>query len=201
MSVLRFVAVSGLVLALSLGSVAAVQAISQPDTAPPVSPLEQPLPPPAEGEPAPCVAMNNARLGELLRQLDPELGGGPGNWVIRFQDTPAQVVTDERADRMRIMMPVADATALDREALYRMMQANFESALDARYAIANGLVWVAFIHPLSPLTPGQLSLALAQTYNAAFTYGGAYSGGLFQFGGGDHRNEVFDDIIERGTPL
>jgi len=156
----------------------------------------------ADEQPAPArQSMDNARLGDLLEALDPNLGGREGNWVITFRETSAQVLTDERADRMRIMIPIADASDLEAEELYRMLQANYESALDARYAIAQGLVWVAYIHPLSPLTEGQLLLALAQTYNAAETYGTSYSGGLFQFGGGDNRGEAFDDILKRGTDL
>ncbi len=150
---------------------------------------------------APAAPMTNARLGELLQQLDPDLTGQPGNWVVRVQGKAAQVITDERADRMRIMLPVDDATRLDEDALYRLMQANFESALDARYAVANGLVWSVYIHPLSPLTPRQLSLALAQTFNAAATYGTTFSSGLFQFGGGDNRDQIFDEIIDRGVTL
>lgn len=157
--------------------------------------------PSAEAESDARVLMDNARLGGLLKLLDPELSGQPGNWVITFQETSAQVLTDERADRMRIMIPIADAKELEADVLYRLLQANYESALDARYAIAQGLVWVAYIHPLSPLTEGELLLALAQTYNAASTFGGSYSGGLFQFGGGDNRSEVFDDILQRGTDL
>ena len=152
-------------------------------------------------EPASRERMTNARLGQLLKSLDPKTSGGPGNWVITFRETSAQVVTDENADRMRIMIPIADASDLEVDVLYRMLQANFESALDARYAIAQGLVWVAYIHPLSPLTEGELLLALAQTYNAAETFGTSYSGGLFQFGGGDNRGKAFDDILERGTQL
>jgi len=121
--------------------------------------------------------------------------------VITFRDTSAQVLTDEQADRMRIMIPIADAGDLEADVLYRMLQANYESALDARYAIAQGLVWSVFIHPLSPLTENQLLLSLAQTYNAAETYGTSFSGGLFQFGGGDNRGEAFDDILKRGTDL
>jgi len=146
-------------------------------------------------------AMDNARLGSLLQSLDPSLSGRPGNWVITFRDTSAQVLTDEQADRMRIMIPIADAGDLEADVLYRMLQANYESALDARYAIAQGLVWSVFIHPLSPLTENQLLLSLAQTYNAAETYGTSFSGGLFQFGGGDNRGEAFDDILKRGTDL
>lgn len=155
----------------------------------------------AEEHQATPAPMDNARLGALLLQLDPKLGGGAGNWMLTFDDVSAQVLTDQAADRMRIMIPITDAKSLEAEVLYRILQANFESALDARYAIAQGLVWATFIHPLSPLSEGELVLALAQTFNAAATFGTSYSGGLFQFGGGDNRNEIFDSIIERGTPL
>ena len=88
---------------------------------------------------------------------------------------------------------VAAITALDK--------GNFESALDARYAIAQGLVWSAFIHPLSSLTEAELISAMAQTFNTATTYGKSYSSGMFHFRGGDNRGEIFEEIIERGTPL
>ncbi len=160
--------------------------------------------PDAEGLPSDEIRtqrMDNASLGTLLKELDPGVSGRAGNWVVTFKDTSAQILTDQRADRMRIMIPIADASDLEAEVLYRMLQANYESALDARYAIAQGLVWVAYIHPLSPLTETELVLALAQTYNAAETYGSSFSGGLFQFGGGDNRSEIFDDILDRGTQL
>ncbi len=156
----------------------------------------------AEDAPASTKAsMNNAQLDELLRRIDPQLKGDPGNWTLRVQGIPARVITDEAADRMRILVAIGDANRLDKEALYRVLQANFESALDARYAIAHETVWSAFIHPLSTLTPGDLTSAVAQTYNAALTFGGSYSSGMFQFGGGDNRDQIFDEVMERGTPL
>ena len=57
------------------------------------------------------------------------------------------VITDERADRMRIITEVAQADKLSQKMLFRMMQANFDAALDARYAVAHGRLWSAFIHP------------------------------------------------------
>ncbi|MEM1231795.1 MAG: hypothetical protein AAGI15_14725 [Pseudomonadota bacterium] len=182
-------AIGGMILLAPLcgGCTAAAEDPARPET------------PPASA--APAAPMTKARLGALLRQLDPDLTGQPGNWVVRVQGKAAQVITDERADRMRIMLPVDDAARLDEDALYRLLQANFESALDARYAVANGLVWSVYIHPLSPLTSRQLSLALAQTYNAAATYGTTFSSGLFQFGGGDNRDQIFDEIIDRGVTL
>ena len=50
------------------------------------------------------------------------------------------VVTDERAARMRIMTEVADAGKIEPARLYRILQANFDSALDARYAVAKGVL-------------------------------------------------------------
>lgn len=46
---------------------------------------------------------------------------------------------------MRVMIPINAADVLPPEELLRLMQANFDSALDARYAIANELLWGVFI--------------------------------------------------------
>lgn len=145
--------------------------------------------------------MSIEMLERVLRRLDPDLKGDSGSWFMSLDGLTAQIVTDERADRMRIMIPVARADELTEAQLYRLMQANFESALDARYAVAQGMVWSAYIHPLAALSPQELVLAVAQTFNAALTYGDTYSSGLFQFGGGDHRADTFDEIIKRGMPL
>jgi len=80
--------------------------------------------------------MNNERLGNLLRRFDPELEGQPGQWWITFNEFTAQIIIDEAADRMRIIIPIDQTEDLTQDELYRLLQANFESALDARYAIA-----------------------------------------------------------------
>ena len=142
-------------------------------------------------------AMDNQRLGEILTRIDPNVAGRPGLWTIEFEGLGATIVTDENADRMRVVIPVAEVDELEREHLLRLMQANYESALDARYAIAQGYVWSAFIHPLSSLREADLVSAIAQTYNAAFTYGTSFSSGVFNFNGGDN-SDAFDAIIEKG---
>jgi hypothetical protein len=75
------------------------------------------------------------------------------------------------------------------------MQANFDTALDARYAVAQGRLWGVFLHPLSPLERDQLLSGLAQTVNVALTYGESYSGGASVFGGGDS-NQIYRDLLE-----
>lgn len=85
-----------------------------------------------------------------------------------------------------------------------MMQANFDAALDARYAVANGRLWGVFIHPLSPLERNQLISGLVQTVNIARSYGQTYSGGAQVFGGGDSNGiykELFEELQKKGEAL
>ena len=180
----------GMLVLLLAGSVGLAIAIPKPADS--ISPSQQPLV---------HVKMDNRRLGALIAHIDAEFEGQPGNWRLMVQGIPAYVITDEQADRMRILVAAADATELGPDTLYRILQANFESALDARYAIAQDTVWSAFIHPLSTLDEDEFFSAVAQTYNAALTFGDTYSSGVFQFGGGDNRSDVFDEIIEKGTNI
>ncbi|MES0825900.1 hypothetical protein [Ruegeria sp. SCP11] len=148
--------------------------------------------------------MDYERLGKIIFALDPEAQPrGPG-FQLTVSDVPVLVITDINADRMRAMVPIRSAEDLTPEDMHRMMQANFDSALDARYAIANGMLWAAFIHPLSPLEKDQLISGLAQTVNIAKTYGSLYSGGAQQFGGGDSGNlqrELIEDLLKKGEEI
>ncbi|MEE4187962.1 MAG: hypothetical protein V2I76_05880 [Roseobacter sp.] len=134
-------------------------------------------------------------MAEIISALDPGAQQRGPTFEFVIQDVPVIVITDPRADRMRAMVPIRSAEGLEAEELMRLMQANFDSALDARYAIAQGRLWGVFIHPLSPLEPGQFVSGLAQTVNVALTYGQTYSGGASVFGGGNS-NGIFQDLIE-----
>ena len=75
------------------------------------------------------------------------------------------VMTDERANRMRVMMPIRKFDPQRMEDLQLaliVLHANYDRALDARYAIQEGVLWSAFIHPLGSLTPDDLESALRQ---------------------------------------
>jgi hypothetical protein len=144
------------------------------------------------GEDAPIEerpAMNNERLQVLIEGVADHLEGRPGYWRFTVHDYAASVITDEKADRMRIIVPVAEIKDMDKAQLMRLMQANFDSALDARYSIAKGVLWSAFIHPLSELSDHQFIDGLAQAVNLAATYGTTYSSGALIFGGGDSKGE------------
>jgi hypothetical protein len=151
---------------------------------------------------AETAAMTNARLEQLVRRLDPDAKGRPGFWHIVIEQREVLVIADEAADRMRIMTPVSDVERLDRQALHRLMQANFDTALDARYAIGQGMLWSAFIRPLASLRDTEFLAGVGQVMNLALTFGTAYSSGLLTFQGGDsaalQRRELIDRLLEKG---
>ncbi len=154
-----------------------------------------------ESPSSPDQAMTLERLDELVARIDQEAEKNGNQWLLRYEEMEVLIVTDPTADRMRVMTPVAPADAIDEKDLYRLMQANFESALDARYAIAQGMLWSTFIHPLSPLTDEQFFSGVGQTLTLVTTYGSTYSSGALLFGGGDGAAESelpYDDIIKRG---
>jgi hypothetical protein len=161
---------------------------------------------------APCIAdetaagpMTNDRITALLDRMDVEWEGSPGNWRFLFNGTAVTVVTDANADRMRIIAPVAAVTELGGTTLLRLLQANFDSALDARYAIAQGYLWSAFIHPLASLSDRELLGGLGQVLNLVSTFGGSYSSGSIVFGGGDsgdiEERRLIEELINRGLAI
>ncbi len=145
-------------------------------------------------------AMNNQRLQSILERIAGELSGRPGYWEFTVHGYRVSVITDERANRMRIIVPIVKAEDVGSGQMKRLMQANFDSALDARYSIARGMLWSAFIHPLSELSERQFIDGLAQTVNLAGTFGDSYSSGALIFGGGDSKQKQdrhYREIIER----
>jgi len=148
--------------------------------------------------------MSPARLSEILLAVDPEARVAGNQVQLTIRDVTVVVIFDPAADRMRAVVPIRSADAMSAEELMRVMQANFDTALDARYAVANGRLWSTFIHPLSPLERDQFLSALGQTVNLALSYGTLYSGGGLSFGGGDsgalHR-ELIEELLKKGEEI
>ena len=149
--------------------------------------------------------MSNARIAELLERLELDIEGADGVWRFIVQGVEVTIITDENADRMRIISPVVDVESLDNDQYKRIMQANFDTALDARYAIAKSYLWSAFIHPLSPLTDRQFIEGIGQVVNLVTTFGTTYHSGSAVFGGGDSQGieerELIEKLIERGLAI
>lgn len=147
---------------------------------------------------APREAMTVARIARLIEAIDPEAEEMDGRaWQLKVEDRIAIVVTDAAADRMRIMTPVAKADHLGEAMLKRLMQANYDTALDARYALAQDILWGVFIHPLSSLDDDLFLSGLGQTINVARNFGTTFSSGALSYGGGDSQDLLGHLLIEQ----
>lgn len=159
---------------------------------------------PPQEPPAGETPMTIERLVSIIFAVDPEARLNGITMELTIDDIPIMVIADPVANRMRAMVPIRSAAGLSLEELMRVMQANFDSALDARYAVAQGRLWATYIHPLSALEREQFLSALIQTVNIARTYGQTYSGGALTFGGGDSNGiyeELLRDLLDKGEAL
>ena len=148
--------------------------------------------------------MTLERLVGLAQAVDPEAIVQGRRVQLTVSDLPVLLVMDSDADRMRAMVPVRSSETMTPDDLMRVLQANFDTALDARYAVANGRLWATFIHPLSALERDQFLSGLGQTVNLALTYGTAFSGGALSYGSGDsgeiHR-QLIEDLLDKGQDI
>jgi len=148
--------------------------------------------------------MTLPRMAEIVVALDPDAQLSAAAFSLTIDDIPVLIVTDVRANRMRAMVPIRSAETMTPEEMQRVMQANFDSALDARYAVAQGQLWGVFLHPFKELERDQFISGVAQTVNVAKTYGSLYSSGGVQFGGGDSGNlqrELIERLLEQGEEI
>lgn len=150
--------------------------------------------PDAEIDPARLEALE--RIAEVIEALDADAQRQANNWQFSIDDKQILVVTDAANNRMRILTPIAMAGALPEEALMRLLQANFDTALDARYAIAQELVWGTFIHPLESLTTREFASGVLQTKSLADTFGTTFSSGVLSYGGGDSTAIIEQQVEE-----
>lgn len=159
--------------------------------------------PEAEG-PGDAAVAAAARLRGAVLRIDPEAEMADNGATFRVGDASVMLVYDVVADRMRLLSPVEATDSVDADRLMRLMQANFDSALDARYAVAKGVLWSVFIHPLSSLTADEFGSGLGQTVNLVVNYGSSYSSGAFIFGGGDsaeEQQELIEDLQEKSRDI
>jgi hypothetical protein len=95
-----------------------------------------------------------------------------------------QILADPGLGRMRIIIALTKVNETDPSIYPRLMQANFESTLDVRYAISNGYIWSVFIHPLESLSNEALDSGYLQAVTAAQTFGTSYTSGVMNFATG-----------------
>lgn len=128
-------------------------------------------------------AMNNERLDSLIRDCAEVREGKLGFWNADYRDRLVMVITDESHNRMRIITPVVEITEVSEEIWMLALRANFDRALDARYAVNGEYLWSVYIHPFNQLSDAQFLDALDQVVTLADNFGTSFSSSDLVFGG------------------
>ena len=140
--------------------------------------------------------MSGDSFAKLIQKFDAEAKVGQNNVRFKVKDRDLFFVYDSKMDRMRIISPIAPAGLANEEILTRMLQANYDAVLDARYALGNNVIWAVFMHPLGSLTQEDFLSGVAQVVTSLETFGASYTSGAVVFGGGDS-NEIHKDLLEQ----
>jgi hypothetical protein len=151
--------------------------------------------PPAPAEISPEITAMLEQMDQVIKALDAKAMRTGNSWQFTLKERTMLVVTDTTAARMRIITPIALVEDLPEDAMQRLMQANFDTALDARYAVAQNLVWGAFIHPLDTLTTRDFAAGILQTLSIGETFGTTFSSGAISYGGGDS-NAIYEEQLK-----
>ncbi|MGB5463968.1 MAG: hypothetical protein WBM92_11425 [Aureibaculum sp.] len=125
--------------------------------------------------------MTSSDLEKIIYVVSDSIRGDNGNWQFMLKGRILVCITDEKNNRMRIMSPIVEQKTLDYSDMLKLMEANFHTALDVRYAISDDILWSIFIHPLKELHKDEVLSAIHQVYAAAVTYGTTYNSTGLEF--------------------
>ena len=114
-----------------------------------------------------------------------------------YKDRLLICITDENANRMRIISPIVERDKLDEELILNSLVANFHTALDVKYAISDEILWSVFAHPLKELREYQVEDAISQVYYANLTFGVTFSSTTLTFPGNTQKKEEPKKEVEK----
>ena len=70
-----------------------------------------------------------------------------------------------------LLLPLRNLKKLTRKNIDAILESNFHKALDARYAVSEGILYSAYIHPLAALSKSEIKSAMLQVSNLAMSFG------------------------------
>lgn len=120
-----------------------------------------------------------AIINEVGNNVEVQNGG---SITFTFNEAQLIAVVAEQANRMRLIAPIVAAGDLTADQMAATLVSNYHLALDARYAVGEGVLYSAYIHPLKELTSNQLVSAIRQVATLRNTFGTSYTSGEMSFG-------------------
>ena len=128
--------------------------------------------------------MTTSAIGKLLDSYLTELEGEDGFWRGMREEVQIFVLSDDSHDRMRIMAPIGELKDLEAGVLQMLLEANYDRALDAKYALRGKEVWSVSVHPLATLAPDDFASFLDQVVRLVKNTGSTYASSDLVFGAG-----------------
>lgn len=133
--------------------------------------------------------MTQDKLYELIGNVSDSIYREGNSVQFIYNDRLLICISDAKANRMRIISPIAKREQINDEMLLNALVANFHTALDVKYALSDEIVWSVFIHPLKELSENQVLDAVSQVYNANVSFGTVYSSTDLVFPGNTRKKE------------
>lgn len=118
----------------------------------------------------------------VLNEVALDVSGAEGQYIARYRNVRILVHANEQHSRLRIMTPVAAAHDMPLDELRILLEANYGRALDAKYAIGEGVVWALFNRPLVGLDRETLLDGADQVVNLKKNFGTSYRSTNLTFG-------------------
>lgn len=129
--------------------------------------------------------MDNRKMSRILSKEAESVEGQLGSWQAVYGNRLIYVITDQNANRMRIMTAIVELKDVKQKEYKILLEANFDRALDAKFAIFEDYLMSVYTHPLKELTEEQFIDAMRQVVTLAYTYGSTYTSTNMVFGGGE----------------
>ena len=102
-------------------------------------------------------------------------------WECLIDGVSVILICSEPHDRMRAMALIGSAQNVDGDTLRTLLEANFDRAIDAKYAISHGQIWSLFVHPLAGLERALFTGGVQQVVALHRAYGTTYASGEHRF--------------------
>jgi hypothetical protein len=144
--------------------------------------------------------MTTAGIAKILDSYLTELQGEVGFWRGMREDVPVYVFSDDSHDRVRLMAPVGELKELDPKVLQVLLQANYDRALDAKYAMRGFEIWSVSVHPLATLAPDDFASYMDQVVKLVKNTGTTYASSDLMFLSAPGEDEDAPDADEPPLP-
>ncbi len=142
--------------------------------------------------------MTSAGIGKVLEGWLTGIESRAGFWQGTHDEVQVYVFSDESHDRIRIMAPVGVLRAPDPELLQVLLQANYDRALDARYALRGLELWAVAVHPLATLASDDLVAYLEQVVKLVQNTGTSFASSDLVFSADTEPGPAGEDDGEDG---